>query len=453
MGATCCTDHPSNQSLYNEAGNLKRADSRTQRAQETQPYQVPDTLGSKRAIRVTSPDSRQHPADRSYVASELANIPTSIRAKLGSEEICSWTFCLEKYRNQPVQQPLVLTMRIKERFFHLLKLSTAQIMSISSLQESPNDPASRLIAEVMQFKFSLTEFPGQTNTVLEHTDRDGNLYYGQGVKDSSSGQVTKEGRGFLLSESGSLFAGYFCDDRPEGPGALLITNMDVSSKPPSFGGSSSPRSTLHTLAVYTGYWEVDGMEGEGSVITSAGYQYVGRWRKQFQDGLGTEKWPDGSKYTGHFKMGQKHGHGEFVWNSRGRYVGEFRLDTLWGVGTFEWLTGNKYVGEWQDNFMHGQGQFVWLDGMKYTGAYVNGKKHGFGVLDMNDGYRWEGEWSNGRKEGKGVLYTPQGDRILGTWKNDEWIQSPHLSHFPVADSSTKNEQLLNNKYEASTFRA
>ena len=387
------------------------------------------------------------------MASDLANMPVTIRTKLGSVDMCALTFSLDTYLSHSKQQPLVLAERLKGRFFNLVKFSTSQILSVSSLQESPDDPASKLISEVMQFKFCLTEYPGQTNTVLEHTDADGNMYYGQGAKDPHSGLVTREGRGFLLSGSGSLFAGYFCDNRTEGPGALLVTNMDVSNKPPGFNGSNSPRTMLNTLAVYTGFWEAEGMEGEGTLKTSAGYQYVGGWRKQFQDGFGTERWPDGSKYMGHFRMGQKHGHGEFIWNSKGRFVGEFRLDKLWGFGTFEWNTGNKYEGEWQDNMMQGQGQFFWADGMKYNGAYKQGKKHGFGVLNMDDGYRWEGEWKHGKKDGKGVLYTPDGDRIVGNWKNDEWVQSPHTGIFPLADSSSKNEQLLHNKFDNSTVRS
>ncbi|OMJ85428.1 hypothetical protein SteCoe_13271 [Stentor coeruleus] len=215
-----------------------------------------------------------------------------------------------------------------------------------------------------------------------------------------NGQKERHGKGTHIWKDGSLYEGYWENDKANGRGRLIHSNGDV----------------------YEGEWVNDKAHGHGIYIHSDGAKYEGTWENDKQHGQGSETWPDGAKYQGQYINGQKHGFGKFEWADGSIYEGEFRENNIHGTGTYVWSDGRKFVGDWKDNKMDGKGLFTWSDGRSYEGEYIDDKKQGFGIFIWPDGRRYEGYWLNGKQEGRGTYVTPQGSRE-GEWKDGRRIKN------------------------------
>jgi hypothetical protein len=215
-----------------------------------------------------------------------------------------------------------------------------------------------------------------------------------------AGTEIRDGRGFQIWPDGSLYEGFWSENKANGRGRLIHADGDV----------------------YEGEWKDDKAHGLGVYIHADGAKYEGHWMEDKQHGKGVERWPDGAVYDGHYDEGQKHGEGCFKWSDGSVFTGTFYENNIEGYGIYEWNDGRKYEGEWKDNKMDGQGVFTWSDGRMYEGSYVQDMKEGFGIFRWPDGRRYEGQWFQGKQHGNGAYYTAKGKMRNGEWQNGKRIK-------------------------------
>ncbi|OMJ65703.1 hypothetical protein SteCoe_37759 [Stentor coeruleus] len=222
----------------------------------------------------------------------------------------------------------------------------------------------------------------------------GAIYAGEWNKNNQ-----RHGKGKQVWSDGSMYEGYWINDKACGRGRLIHANGDV----------------------YEGEWKNDKAHGKGIYIHSDGARYEGYWEQDKQHGKGIEVWPDGARYEGMYVNGQKHGFGKFEWADGSIYEGIFTDNNIHGVGTYLWSDERKYIGDWKNNKMHGKGQFTWKDGRLYEGDYFEDKKHGFGIFIWPDGRKYEGSWVNGKQHGRGIYTSSSGIRE-GEWADGKRIR-------------------------------
>ncbi|OMJ92067.1 hypothetical protein SteCoe_5272 [Stentor coeruleus] len=214
-------------------------------------------------------------------------------------------------------------------------------------------------------------------------------------------KLERHGRGCQNWIDGSLYEGYWQNDRANCKGRLLHADGDV----------------------YEGDWKDDKACGFGKYIHMDSSQYEGEWYEDKQHGHGIEIWPDGARYEGSYLCGRKHGKGKFLWADKSSYEGEFKENNIHGYGIYRWGDGRVYEGQWKDNKMDGIGKFIWNDGRSYEGDYVDDKKQGFGIFKWADGRKYEGQWDDGKQHGSGVFTNASGIVIQGEWKNGKAVSS------------------------------
>ena len=191
----------------------------------------------------------------------------------------------------------------------------------------------------------------------------------------------REGFGKLYLSDGSIYKGFFHNNKMEGRGRFLNINGYV----------------------YEGEFKNNLSNGYGKYIALDGTTYKGSWSEDKQSGLGDISYPDGSRYTGNFKNGKKHGMGKMIFSDFNSYEGNFYYNIIQGEGTYIWKDGRLYIGKWFNDKMNGYGIFVWPDKKKYYGHYVNNLKEGFGIFLWGDGHSYEGFWKFGRQDGNGII--------------------------------------------------
>jgi hypothetical protein len=220
--------------------------------------------------------------------------------------------------------------------------------------------------------------------------KDGTIYKGQWNVD-----IKRNGFGQLITHEGSLYMGFFSDDRMCGRGRLVDKDGQV----------------------YEGSFNNDSSNVYGNLVKPDGTKYIGQWKNGKQEGEGTEYYSGGiSNYQGQFKNGEKNGHGTVIWPDKSKYTGQFKNNNIHGVGTYYWSDGREYIGQWENSKMHGKGIFTWVDGKKYEGDYINDKKEGYGKYYWNADKHYEGNWLNGVRHGEGVLYQ-NGKFYKGIWQH------------------------------------
>ncbi|TNV83491.1 hypothetical protein FGO68_gene3019 [Halteria grandinella] len=187
----------------------------------------------------------------------------------------------------------------------------------------------------------------------------------------------REGQGYQVWPDGSLYEGWWKDDKANGKGRLIHADGDI----------------------YDGYWKDDKAHGFGIYSHLDGARYEGYWKEDKQHGEGIETWPDGASYQGDYVEGRKHGSGNGVyqWSDGRIYEGEWRNNKMEGHGVFTWPDGRKYEGEYVDDKKEGNGTFFWPDGRKYDGEWKNGKQHGVGIYTSASGKTKRGEWNEGKR--------------------------------------------------------
>ena len=204
----------------------------------------------------------------------------------------------------------------------------------------------------------------------------------------------REGFGKYFLSDGSIYKGFFHNNKMEGRGRIININGFV----------------------YEGEFKNGQSNGYGKYIALDGTTYKGTWLDDKQNGTGNEIYPDGSVYNGNFKNGKKNGFGKLVFKDKNIFEGQFLNNDINGEGAFYWKDGRIFIGNWKENKMNGYGIFIWPDKKKYYGNYINNLKEGFGVFYWNDGYKYEGFWKEGKQDGYGIINSNKDDKY-GLWVN------------------------------------
>ena len=196
---------------------------------------------------------------------------------------------------------------------------------------------------------------------------------------NSKGQ--REGFGKYYMADGSIYKGFFKNNKMEGRGRIVNINGFI----------------------YEGEFKNGRSNGYGKFFALDGTCYKGTWLNDKQNGIGNEIYPDGSCYNGNFKDGKKNGSGKLIFKNKNIFEGNFLDNYINGEGAFYWKDGRIYIGKWNNNKMNGYGIFIWPDKKKYYGNYINNAKEGYGIFFWNDGHKYEGFWKEGKQNGYGII--------------------------------------------------
>lgn len=256
-------------------------------------------------------------------------------------------------------------------------------------------------------KFELDEKEKYTICVTQ-LQKTGLLYSdGMIYKGTINANGKREGYGKMYIPNGSIFEGFFKDNKMQGRGRML--NIDGY--------------------VYEGDFHNSQACGYGKLVSLDGTVYKGSWQNDKQNGIGYQKYADQSYYVGNFLNGAKNGKGTMFFKKGSKYEGEFSNNEIKGEGIRTWKDGRIYCGTWNHNKMEGYGIFFWPDKKRYYGHYDNDTKDGFGVFYWNNGKKFEGFWKDGKQHGYGYICDitdTQGEENIkyGVWergKNTENI--------------------------------
>ena len=196
---------------------------------------------------------------------------------------------------------------------------------------------------------------------------------------NSKGQ--REGFGKYYMADGSIYKGFFKNNKMEGRGRIVNINGFI----------------------YEGEFKNGRSNGYGKFFALDGTCYKGTWLNDKQNGIGNEIYPDGSCYNGNFKDGKKNGSGKLIFKNKNIFEGNFVDNYINGEGAFYWKDGRIYIGKWNNNKMNGYGIFIWPDKKKYYGNYINNAKEGYGIFFWYDGHKYEGFWKEGKQNGYGII--------------------------------------------------
>jgi len=211
--------------------------------------------------------------------------------------------------------------------------------------------------------------------------------------------------GNLYYNDGSIYQGFFENDKIKGRGRLLQIDRFI----------------------YEGDFEDGFFNGYGKLYAINGKKYIGYWKNDMQEGLGVEIYTDGSSYTGMYIKGMKTGKGKYVFKNGDIYEGDFLNEEMTGWGMFKRKDGKIYYGMVKNHIIEGIGIFIWNDNKRYIGEYHNELKEGFGIYYSNDGRFYAGFWKDGKQDGYGVLNNVYGQKYYLKYKNGIKVPLPVLS--------------------------
>ena len=209
----------------------------------------------------------------------------------------------------------------------------------------------------------------------------------------------KELFGTYYYNDGSIYKGFFENDKLKGRGRLILINRYI----------------------YEGDFDEGLFNGYGKLYTINGIKYEGNWKNDMQDGFGVEKYSDGSCYSGTFHKGIKQGKGKFLFKNGDTYEGDFENDEMTGWGLYKKKDGKIYNGMVKKHIMEGIGVFIWKDNKRYIGEYHNELKDGFGIFYTNDGRYYSGFWKKGKQDGFGVITNIYGQKYYIKYSNGEKV--------------------------------
>ena len=236
-----------------------------------------------------------------------------------------------------------------------------------------------------------------------------NIIYKGTVND----KFQREGFGKLFLNDGSIYEGFFKENRMEGRGRFL--NIEGF--------------------IYEGEFKNNLASGYGKYVGLDGTIYKGTWVNNKQNGIGDVTYSDNSHYIGNFINGLKNGKGKFFFPEGNSYEGNFINNEIKGEGIYKWRDGRIYIGFWEENKMNGYGIFMWPDCKKYYGHYVDNNKDGFGIFYWADGKKFEGFWKDGKQHGYGLILSHK------IKEYGEWYEGKHIKNI-----NGENECNITQKY-------
>lgn len=335
---------------------------------------------------------------------------------------CNTIFCINEkikkdipvdndYRNSYSLKKIVLIQsRIRGFLARKIIYNFRQIKEISIDYNTEKFEKNPVIVKLNHLlpKFELTdkeeyEVNNSCNKIIALIYPNKSIYKGM---INSLGQ--REGFGKYFMSDGSIYKGFFHNNKMEGRGRLININGYI----------------------YEGEFKNDLSNGYGKSVSIDGTTYKGTWGNNKRNGFGSELYPDGSQYNGNFIKGKKNGFGKLTFRDKNIYEGNFNNNEIIGEGAFYWKDGRIYIGNWRDNKMNGYGIFTWPDKKRYYGNYVNNLKEGFGIFYWSDGHKYEGFWKEGKQHGYGMIIGSKGT------KYGEWV-------FGKVENNIEEEKAIN----------
>jgi len=248
-------------------------------------------------------------------------------------------------------------------------------------------------------KFELDEKEAYLLNTSTQLKTMGLLYPGNTIyKGTVNSKFQREGFGKLFLSDGSIYEGFFKENKMDGRGRLL--NIEGF--------------------IYDGEFKNNLASGYGKYVGLDGTIYKGTWVNNKQNGIGDVTYSDNSHYIGNFIDGFKNGKGKFFFPEGNIYDGNFYNNEIKGEGLYKWRDGRIYMGLWESNKMNGYGIFCWPDNKRYYGHYVNNNKEGFGIFYWTDGKKFEGFWKKGKQHGFGYISS---NKIS---EYGEWYEGKHV---------------------------
>ena len=263
-------------------------------------------------------------------------------------------------------------------------------------------------------KFELDEKEAYLLNTSTQLKTMGLLYPGNTIyKGTVNSKFQREGFGKLFLSDGSIYEGFFKENKMDGRGRLL--NIEGF--------------------IYDGEFKNNLASGYGKYVGLDGTIYKGTWVNNKQNGIGDVTYSDNSHYIGNFIDGLKNGKGKFFFPEGNSYEGNFINNEIKGEGIYKWRDGRIYIGFWEENKMNGYGIFMWPDCKKYYGHYVDNNKDGFGIFYWADGKKFEGFWKDGKQHGYGLILTHK------IKEYGEWYEGKHIKNI-----NGENECNITQKY-------
>ncbi len=248
-------------------------------------------------------------------------------------------------------------------------------------------------------KFELDEKEAYLLNTATQLKTMGLLYPGNTIyKGTVNSKFQREGFGKLFLSDGSIYEGFFKENKMEGRGRLL--NIEGF--------------------IYDGEFKNNLACGYGKYVGLDGTVYKGTWDNNKQNGIGDVTYNDNSHYIGNFVDGFKNGKGKFFFPEGNIYDGNFYNNEIKGEGLYKWRDGRIYMGIWENNKMNGYGIFCWPDNKRYYGHYTNNNKDGFGIFYWTDGKKFEGFWKSGKQHGFGLITSSKISEY------GEWFEGKHV---------------------------
>ena len=104
-------------------------------------------------------------------------------------------------------------------------------------------------------------------------------------------------------------------------------------------------------SLYRGYWKDNKLCGKGVYYYENGNKYIGECKDNCKEGKGKYFWKDGKTYFGEYAKDKKEGIGKYNWEGK-EYLGFWKSNKQNGLG--------KYKGPGDDKNKFG----IWLDGKR-----------------------------------------------------------------------------------------
>lgn len=216
------------------------------------------------------------------------------------------------------------------------------------------------------------------------------------------------------------YTGYYTLNGCEGQGKMEYANGDVyEGKWKANKRNGQGRMNFADGRIYEGEWKEGFAHGDGTYETDA-FIYSGMWENSEADGFGFVEYIDGAKYNGSWKNGKKDGYGDFLFPNGDAYFGDWKDDQKQGNGRYLFSDGSYYMGEMADDVPNGIGEFD-TPNFHYIGEVEDGQPSGQGTVDFANGDVYIGNLLDGKKEGLGhYTFAESGNHYEGTFVNDKF---------------------------------